>query len=100
MERKQTVIQKGFLLVVGSLVITIESSAFTVQWLKTSSILLLKKMVVNKLVFQCLSVAGAITDEIEKYLVGVRSAVRCRACYDNVTRPMKTYHRELKRRYQ
>ena len=89
-------IQKGLLLVMGSLVITFESSALTVHWLKNSSLLLLKKMVVNKLVFQCVSVAGAITEEIEKYLEGVRSAIRCRACYDGVTRPMKMYHRALK----
>jgi hypothetical protein len=98
MERERSLIQKGLLLVMGSIVITVESSAFTVHWLKNSSLLLLKKMVVNKLVFQCVSAAGAITEEIEKYLEGVRSAVRCRSCYDSVTRPMKTYYRELKRR--
>ena len=99
MEKERTLIQKGLLLIMGSLVITIESSAFTVHWLKNSSLLLLKKMVVNKLVFQCVSAAGAITDEIEKYLEGVRSAVRCRACYDSATRPMKAYYRELKSRH-
>jgi uncharacterized membrane protein len=97
-KRERTFIQKGLLLVMGSLVITVESSAFTIHWLKNSSLLLLKKMVVNKLVFQCVSAAGAITEEIERYLEGVRSAVRCRSCYDGVTRPMKMYYRELKRR--
>jgi hypothetical protein len=96
--RERTIIQKGLLLILGSLVITVESSAFTIHWLKNSSLHLLRKMVVNKLVFQCVSAAGAITDEIEKYLEGVRSAVRCRTCYDGVTRPMKTYYRQLKRR--
>ncbi len=97
-ERERTLIQKGLLLILGSLVITVESSALTVHWLKNSSILLLKKMVVDKLVFQCVTAAGAITDEIEKYLEGVRSALRCRACYDSVTKPMKRYYRQLKRR--
>jgi hypothetical protein len=97
-ERERTLIQKGLLLVLGSLVITVESSAFTVHWLKNSSLHLLKKMVVNKLIFQCVTAAGAITDEIERYLEGVRSAVRCRSCYDGVTKPMKLYYRELRRR--
>jgi hypothetical protein len=98
LQKERTIIQKGLLLVLGSLVITVESSALTIHWLKNSSLHLLKKMVVNKLVFQCVSAAGAITDEIEKYLEGVRSAVRCRSCYDGVTRSMKAYYRELKRR--
>jgi hypothetical protein len=98
MERERTLIQKGLLLVLGSLVITVESSAFAVHWLKNSSLHLLRKMVVNKLVFQCVTASGAITEEIEKYLEGVRNAIRCRSCYDNVTKPMKLYYRELKKR--
>ncbi|MBA7713863.1 hypothetical protein ES703_122873 [subsurface metagenome] len=90
--------RKGILIFTDIIVIVVESSAILVSRFKNYVLQVWNKNVNRKWVFKCMDVIDIGNCRIKKYLEGVRVILKYRIYYENVTKPMKYYYKELRKK--
>ena len=89
---------KGKLLLIDTVMIVVESFAQSIRWLKYYSYEIWKRNTIRKWAIQCISFIDSVVGRIETYLEDLRLVIQYRIHYEYITRPMKCYYKELRKK--
>ena len=90
--------RKTALFIVDMITVMVDSIAETVVFLKNYAVQIWLNIVIRKLVYIVLDLFEAIVYRLQKYLEEVRIVLKYRIYYENVTKPMKYYYKEYRKK--